>query len=126
VTNIDLKDNFFCVYAAYDNKKLARIAINNLNLWSGDRKSAASRPSKKVKLSIGDDAKSIEVKKLTSPFGGTASTAQNITWGGMRWTADSHGQGVQVLNDTVTLPVHEGVMDVEVCASEAVMVFVRY
>ncbi len=79
MTEIGLKDKFFTAYTAYDDKKLARIAINNLNLWSGDPKSAPSRSSRKVTLSIEDYAKSIEAKELTSPFGGTASTKQNIT-----------------------------------------------
>ncbi|KAH8807565.1 hypothetical protein F5884DRAFT_833299 [Xylogone sp. PMI_703] len=112
VMSIDLKDNFLTTYTAYDNEKLARIAINNMRLCSNDLNSASSRPSRKVTLSIGDDAKSVEIKRLTSPFGGTATTAQNITWGSV--------------NDTVTLLLNDGIMSVEVDASEAIIASIQY
>lgn len=123
VSNIDLNRSFLSVYAAYDDGKLGRVAVSNMELWSA--KDAKPRPQKKVTLNLGTQSKSVDVKKLTSPGGGTAGVG-NITWGGMQWTAKSGGKGVQVLNDTETLTVTQGEVEVNVKASEAVMVFVKH
>lgn len=123
VSNIDLHHPYLSVYAAYDDGKLGRVAVSNLELWSAN--DTKPRPQKNVTLDLGAEPKSVKVKKLTSPAGGTAGV-DNITWGGMQWTAASGGKGVQVLSDTVTLPVTEGKVEADVKASEAVMVFLEY
>jgi hypothetical protein len=43
----------------------------------------------------------------------------------MQWTASNNGIGSQVVNDTTTLSVIAGKVDIGVEASEAVMVFVK-
>ncbi|KAF2260109.1 hypothetical protein CC78DRAFT_585212 [Lojkania enalia] len=113
---------FLSAYAAYDNTKLRRVAIFNLQLCGRD-----DRPTTKVTLQIEAESSvvHIEVKKLTSPGGGTAS-ASEITWSGMQWMAESGGKSVRVLNNTVTLRVTDGKVEIDVSASEAVIAFVRY
>jgi hypothetical protein len=120
VCNIDLDRPFMSAYAAYDNGNLGRVAIVNLHLWSNDTQ---PRPHKNVTLTLKASTTSVKVKKLTSLHGGIAK-ADNITWGGEQWTATNEGKPQSVLNDTVTLPVSGGKVDIPVKDSEAVMVFV--
>lgn len=126
MANIDLNRAFLSAYAAYDGDTLSRIAIANLELWSDSNSFPPQRPSQKVVIPVRNAAvKTVEVKKLTSPHGGTAAANQSITWGGMRWSDENDGKGVQVLNDTEILHVRNKQVEVEVSASEAVMVFLR-
>lgn len=124
VANIDLNFPFLSAYAAYEDDVLARIAIVNLHLWSGKTGNSTRLPQN-IALSVGADTKTAKIKKLTSPHGGTAVASDQITWGGMQWTYESNGTGVRVLNDTQVLPAHEGKVDLEVLASEAVIAFLQ-
>lgn len=123
VFNRDLDKPFVSAYMAYDNGKLSRVAIFNLDLWS--QVDTPQREKKDVTLNIGDLAKSVEIKRLTAVKGGTAGVS-NITWGGEQWTAESGGKGVPLLNDTITVPVNNDKVQFSVQASEAVMLFVKY
>lgn len=123
VTNIDLQSSYYSAYGAYDNNKLARIALTNLELWEGGN--AADRPGRIFNLTLDASAKSVEVKKLTSPDGGIGSP-DTISWGGTQWTAASNGLPVQVLNNSESLPVQNGKVSVDVLASQAVIVFINY
>jgi hypothetical protein len=122
VANIDLHSPRLSAYASYEDGALSRIAVVNLNLWN--RKTDPPRPSEHITLSVGGDTKIIKVKKLTSIQGGSAQ-APNITWGGMQWTYENDGKAVSVLNDTQVLPVHRGIVDIQVKSSEAVMIFLQ-
>ncbi|KAK2806702.1 hypothetical protein FQN50_005696 [Emmonsiellopsis sp. PD_5] len=122
VANMDLKTDFGSAYAAYENGKLARIAIVNLNLWSRSEDGDDSRPFETFSLSVGSEVKSVKVKKLTSPKGGSATPNDQITWGGMQWTYDNKGIGKQIVDDTEVLPVKNGQVDIKVNESEAVIV----
>jgi hypothetical protein len=121
VHNINLHRPFLSAYAAYDDDKLERVAIINLELAIAN----ASRPHKTIKLDIASEAQAVIVKKLTSSEGGMAG-ANNITWDGMHWTAANGGQGLQVLNDTETHYVKGRKLEFNVKASEAVIAFIQY
>lgn len=123
IFNRDLNTPFLSAYAAYDGGNLTRVAVVNLRLWNEDDPKA--RPHKTVALKIGKAATSVMVKKLTSIKGGSAS-AGNITWGGFQWRAANGGVGKQVLNDIETLPVKDGLVELNLKASEAAMMFVSY
>lgn len=121
VHNIDLNRPFLSAYSAYDNGKLGRIAIVNFEAWSkGD---SPSRPSKNVTLNLTSSTSSVKVKRLTSKQGALAGP-ENMTWKGKQWSAENGGDAQLLLNDTETLPVAGGTVNIAVKASEAVMVFV--
>lgn len=75
----------------YDEGKLAKTAVCNLQQWS--RVDGEPRPNRTVTLRKGENPKSLQVKKLTSVQGERASV-ENITWGGMQWNADSLGRDI--------------------------------
>ena len=128
-TNTDL----LSAYAAYESGRLARIAMLNMNFWSGKpdcSPSASSRPIQNVEVAVPENAKAGHVKKLTSPRGADAHASDGITWGGTSWnTEENDGIGRQVLgeNESVsTLPISNGTVTVSVAASEAIMLYLVY
>ncbi|KAL1602678.1 hypothetical protein SLS60_006096 [Paraconiothyrium brasiliense] len=118
VKHLELGKPFLAGYAAYDAGKLARIVFVNLELWSeGD----GERLEKKITLDVGVGVSEVSIKRLTSKMGGTARVG-NITWGGVQWTVGNGGKEVEVLNDTTTVPVNRGMVEIGIKPSEAVMI----
>ncbi|RDW58666.1 hypothetical protein BP6252_13142 [Coleophoma cylindrospora] len=125
VANIDLNSPHLSAYAAYEDGALSRVGIVNLHLW--DRETGSEpleRPSENIILEIGENVKTVTIKKLTSVNGGSAR-AENITWGGQQWKYKNGGVAERVLNDTVVQDVQGGNVEVEVKSSEAVMIFLQ-
>lgn len=119
VLNQDLKSKRLSAYAAYDQGRLARIALVNLNLWNGTDQS--ERPVQTFNVQANVDQNCVQVRRLTAPTGAYAN--DTITWAGQQWTYESNGMSVttnQTLSEPV--PVQNGVAQVDVAASEAVMV----
>ncbi|EXJ71434.1 uncharacterized protein A1O5_05242 [Cladophialophora psammophila CBS 110553] len=123
-------------YVAYESGRPARVAVINMQCWSGmancSSSESLSRPSQEVEVSVPKDVKSALVEKLTSPCGADAFADQGITWDGVSWnTAENDGIGRQVLDRdddsvaNVTI-VNNGTVNVRVGASEAVMVNLGY
>ena len=126
VSNIDLGAPFYSAYAAYDDGKLSRIGIANLNYWS--KKTESTPTSRNFTLSWDRNIKGLEIGRLTSPEGAAASADQNITWGGMSWNVRGDGSGVQVVNDMETVRFARDRKEVQigVRAIEAAMLFLKY
>jgi hypothetical protein len=123
VHNVELNNPFLSAYAAYDNGKLGRVALLNLELWSEDEN--RGRSTQNIRLVLGDDVSSVVTQRLTSPQGGIAGV-DNITWSGMQWTAANNGRGSRVRNDSTTLSVEAGRVEIQVAASEAVRVYLKH
>lgn len=106
-------------YAAYENGKLKRVAIVNMNYWvpgQGDRKTTV------VPLQLGADVKSVTVQHLNSP-GGASAQADSISYAGSRWTYESVGKEQKGWrHDTQILKVDRGAVKVGVQYSEAVII----
>ncbi|KAI1405351.1 glycoside hydrolase family 79 protein [Hypoxylon fuscum] len=109
------------VYAAYEDNVAKRIAVANLNYWN--KTSDGDRPSVTLDISVPKDVKSVKVYHLNSPQGAGAD-ADNITYGGSQWTYESLGKEVKnVTKDTEEIAVKNGIAQVQVLHSEAVLVW---
>ena len=65
------------------------------------------------------DLTTTKVEYLTAPG---AEVDQNITWGGLSYGFDSMGTGVQVTNTTKMLTPANGVLNVSIQSTEAIVV----
>ena len=120
VKNIQLKAENLSAYAGYTSGSLAKIAIINLDVWNP--KAGAKRPVQEVILDLPQHVTNIEVQKLTGPG---VDSFQNITYAGIAWTYENRGAGVMVVNSTEILKVNKGTVDVNIQASEAVVVTLK-
>ncbi|KAJ5370643.1 uncharacterized protein N7496_006735 [Penicillium cataractarum] len=122
VTNIDLDSPFLSSYAAYENGSIARVAIINLRQSDG---SLSENDAVRVALSVGDDVKTAEVKKLSSP-NGAAATAETISFDGTQWVYEDPRTEKKVKKYTKSsLSINGGTVDLEVKSSEAVIVYLE-
>ncbi|KAI4867653.1 glycoside hydrolase family 79 protein [Hypoxylon rubiginosum] len=111
------------VYAAYEGDSTAkRIAVTNLNYWD-ETSSDFERPSVTLDVSVPQGVESVKVYHLSSPQGAGAG-ADSITYGGSQWTYGSLGKEVKnVRQDTEQITVENGVAQVKVQSSEAILVW---
>ncbi|KAI1771196.1 glycoside hydrolase family 79 protein [Hypoxylon cercidicola] len=110
------------VYAAYEDDAAKRIAITNLNYWN-KTSSDVERPSVTLDISVPQDVKTVKVYHLNSPQGAGAG-AETITYGGSQWTYESLGKEVtDVRKDTDQITVKNGIAQVKVLSSEALLVW---
>ncbi|KAI6080705.1 glycoside hydrolase family 79 protein [Hypoxylon rubiginosum] len=110
------------VYAAYEDATAKRIAITNLNYWN-KTSSEGDRLSVTLDLSVPTGVKSVKVYHLSSPEGAGAG-ADSITYGGSQWTYKSLGKEVKnVREDTEQITVKNGVAQIKVLSSEALLVW---
>ncbi|KAF7192181.1 Beta-glucuronidase [Pseudocercospora fuligena] len=117
VHGMDLDGDFVAGYTAWENGKVARIALFNLNMWYG----GGNRPSITFNIKgLPDAVKSGKVNYLSAPTGAEANTT--VTWSGLQWTYASGGKAKQVKNDAKTINVKNGVLSVAVDHSSAVII----
>ncbi|EME42105.1 glycoside hydrolase family 79 protein [Dothistroma septosporum NZE10] len=112
-----VKTDTLAAYSAWEAGKLARIAIINLEVWNQGQ---GARGSVDFRINDLGVSKSATINYLTAPEGGAAN--DTLTWGGLQWTYKSNGKGVQVKNDEKTVLVKNGVFNVAVNASSAVII----
>ena len=120
VAEIDLDEDLIAAYAGYESDQLQRVAILNYEVWNeGD----GSRPSCNFTLQVPENVRSVKVETLTSPGGATAY--DTFYWAGQTWTYESNGLGERVpQTEAYTIAyVESGLVQVQVGASEAVIVF---
>ncbi|KAL0260196.1 hypothetical protein SLS55_003880 [Diplodia seriata] len=136
VVELDTGDDDVSAYAAYNEGRLTRVAVVNLELWRGSdgdgTGTGARRPSKTVELSLGVDhqhqngssgvKRKVRVRRLTGP--GAGAQARDITWAGTQWTRESNGLPVVVGEESYAVDVDEATGSVRVScqASEALLV----
>lgn len=112
------KDVIAC--GAYVNDAAVRIAIVNLNFWAGTP--SDKRPNVSIALEVPATVSSVKLDRLSNLLGAYAG-APNTTYAGSQWTYKSNGEEVEgVRNDSSTLPVQSGVVNVSVKDSEAILV----
>ncbi|KAK7539301.1 uncharacterized protein J3D65DRAFT_618158 [Phyllosticta citribraziliensis] len=107
-------------YAGYSGDALRKIALVDLSLWNGTA-AQGERPSQTVTLQgLGDATERVMVQRLTGPGG--MALATEISWAGQQWLTEGNGRPSTTRNDTLTIDVGGGVVDVEIMASEALLV----
>ena len=117
IKNIDLQNQELSAYAGYQSGVLAKAAVINLVEWNATE--TTTRPVQTLTLDVPKTVASVKVQRLTGPG---ASSYDNVTWGGVEWTYANMGKGVQVVNDTQTVNVTNGVVGLSVNASEAILI----
>lgn len=122
VVEIPTQSDTLSTYAAYDAGKLAKIVIVNLELWSSFYDDPDGRGVLDVKLRVPKDTKHVDVRRLTSPLGATASDSRDIAWAGLSWSWESEGRRHKVSDPFERLQVNHGHVVVHVASSEAVVV----
>lgn len=123
VTNIDLGLPHLSAYDAYEESKFIRLAIINLDLWDGHDSNSPKRPHKNITLQVHKGSENATMKRLTSKFGGTAKSSDQITWGGVQWTYENEGKCEKVTTGAESLTAENSTVSLKIDASEAVMVF---
>ena len=122
VSQIDTDHKNIVAYAGYHGGKLSKVAIANLNLWAPNQTPNQTRPQRNVTLSgLPDSAKKVRVKRLTGP---DATTHQDITWAGNRWTFESNGKPEKVNDngDVVRDVGNNGSVTLNLASSQAILV----
>jgi hypothetical protein len=103
--------------AGYEHGQLARVSIINFDVWNSGN---GTRPSRQFELKTPKGIKSVQVQALTCPGGMTAT--RNLSWAGETWTYASNGIGQKVGPETAVVDVKDGHAQINVGASEAVMI----
>ena len=99
---------------------LSKVAICNLELWA-PQVSKGDRPVKQIELDLPDNVKasSAKVEKLAGP---DTFDRYNVTYGGFSYTFENHGKALKVHNNTETVKINGGKLNVNVTATEALLV----
>ncbi|KAF2095112.1 hypothetical protein NA57DRAFT_79600 [Rhizodiscina lignyota] len=104
-------------YSIYHDSTLAQIVLLNEELWHAEP--GKERPGRNITLGPLGGVDKVQVQKLTGDNG----TAQhNISWAGQRWSKEKNGHPETVANDTIVLDVKNKAIDVEVKATEALLI----
>ncbi|KAI1823269.1 glycoside hydrolase family 79 protein [Xylaria intraflava] len=122
VSQLSVQASNVAAYVAYDNGVPKRIAAVNLNYWN-QTSSTGARGGITLNLGVPDSVRNVTVYHVNSPLGAGAA-ADTITYGGSQWTYDSLGKEVKdVRRDTESVAVVNGIANVTVASSEAVLVW---
>lgn len=117
VVDLDLGLDMVAAYAGYQDGQLEKVAVINFQVYESEN---GNRAKKTVRFKVPEGVNSVEVKTLTGP--GASSIDGVFTWGGMSWTYESEGMGIQVVNNTKIVDVKDYVASVAVGATEAVLI----
>ncbi|KAI0864735.1 hypothetical protein F4860DRAFT_463304 [Xylaria cubensis] len=117
------QNGLYAGYAAYDDGKLARIALLNLEIWDSQR-SNGDRPEAKFSLSgLAGTGSNMTVHHLTADNGALAQ--KNVTYSGLEWTWASRGKQKKVKDDGKILKINGTGVDIIVNATQAVLLEIR-
>lgn len=117
VSNIDLFSQYNSAYAAYENGRLAKLAIIDFHEYNPSNSS--TRPNSSFEVAS-NSFKSATLEFFTAP-GATFNTS--ITVAGMSYDYDlAKGRGVKVANTTQVVTPVNGVFEIPLSYSEAVLV----
>lgn len=127
----DLGSPYLSAYAMYSAGRLARVALVNLNMWpKAGGSTSDSRPKTVFPVSVPAGTTSVTVQRLVSPAGALASgydvnQSETITWAGLLWSSTKgNGEPQTVGTTSETINVVNGVANVPVPDTEAVIVFI--
>ncbi|KAI0437923.1 hypothetical protein F4803DRAFT_555535 [Xylaria telfairii] len=116
------QNGLYAGYAAYDDGKLARVALLNLELWDS-QSSSGGRSEAKFSLSgLSGAGSNITVHHLNADNGALAQ--ENVTYSGLEWTWASLGKQKKVKDDSKVLEIN-GKVDVIVKATQAVLLVIQ-
>jgi hypothetical protein len=126
VVNITLDSPVLTAYAIFEGPTLARVAVVNLREYAG----GDTRNAVKVRLeNLGAAVSEVRVGRLHADAGTAAGgfdvNGKNITWAGQQWSYKVDGGDGHGAVKMTTLEVTEGVVEVVVPDTEAVMVYVK-
>ncbi|KAF2637824.1 hypothetical protein P280DRAFT_551970 [Massarina eburnea CBS 473.64] len=126
VVEIPLNNSVFSAYGMFEGGTLTRVAVVNLREYSGE----GDRKAVKASLEgLGDGVRKVVVGRLHADEGTAAGgfdvNEKNITWSGEQWSVAvnngrAHGKIVQT-----EVNITNGVVDVVVPDSEAVIVYLK-
>jgi hypothetical protein len=120
IVNYPLEGPSNVAYGAYEDSKLARLALLNLDIYNLSSANGASRPTTTFTFPAPDGCQSAKVTLLTAP---EATSNSSITFGGYSYDYDrAQGRPVKVADDDTTISPANGVFSVGVGASQAVIV----
>ncbi|KAI1176574.1 hypothetical protein F4777DRAFT_545938 [Nemania sp. FL0916] len=118
-----LQNGLYSGYAAYDDGKLSRIALLNLELWDAQL-SSGSPPQATFSLSgLLGTGSNITLHHLTADSGALAQ--ENLTYAGLEWTWASHGKQKKVKDDSKMLKINSTEIDITVRATQAVLLEIQ-
>ncbi|UNI24889.1 hypothetical protein JDV02_010608 [Purpureocillium takamizusanense] len=117
------EDGLVAAYAGYEHDRLQRVAIINYEVWQ--QGAGPQRPSRTFAVPVPRGVRSVRVQTLTSAEG-ASSLNGTVSWAGRTWTYENDGVGARVpgVEEFTTVRVVGGRANVEVGASEAVIVHV--
>ena len=107
----------FTAYAGFEEGKLTVMAMVNREYYD----ESTRRPVMSRAVTLPDSVKSVGITSLT----GTSSEGSNIMWDGVTWDGNN-GMSVKSGNGSKVLMLTGGVVDVDVEASEALLLKIRY
>ena len=134
ITEIDTEDDLLSAYAMYDGalSSLQRVAIVNMRLFNGSIFKNYARPNQTFKMTVGPNAKFVQVKRLHADLGAAAlgfdygGPLHNVSWAGEQWSyAIDNGKGhlTDGQSPSENLTITNGSVEVSVPDSEAVILF---
>ncbi|KAI0521354.1 hypothetical protein F5B22DRAFT_596601 [Xylaria bambusicola] len=116
-------NGLYAGYGAYDNGKLARVALLNLELWD-QKRSSGDRPSAKFSLSgLKNAGRKVMVHHLNAEKGALAQNG--MTYAGLQWTWASKGKQKKVKDDSRILDFVDSKVDIMVNATQAVLLEIQ-
>lgn len=125
--NIDLGNPHLTVYAMFEGEKIARIAIVNLQEYTGEGNRSAVKVSLRNLGTVKDNK--VAVGRLHADEGTAAGgwdvNKKNITWSGQQWSYQVNlgkGFGTVRRND---VEVKDGVAEIVIPDSEAIIVYLK-
>jgi hypothetical protein len=124
------EDGMVSAYAAYKGG-LKRVAIVNVRIWN--KSDGNGRGMRVFEVPVGNGVQSVRIRRLSAEKGSEAmgfdlgGKGDNVTWAGEQWTYKvdrgiGHFPSENLTEETVR--VKNGVAEVKVPSSEAVIVFV--
>jgi hypothetical protein len=116
IKELYLLNQTLTAYMVFNSGVLAKLAV--INMWAHNTTDTVEAPVAPIEVILPSDVQSVKVDILTGPG---SDSYDGVTWGGMEWTYASQGVGVQVLNDSYTVDVVDGTVNLGIRASQALM-----
>lgn len=104
-------------YATYEAGNLAKYIVINFDTWNST--TPYPRPVQEISLKVPSNVAGAKVEILTAAG---ASADSGITWAGMSYNYSTNGLGLQVKSDTKLVAAANGVVNVTVQSTEAIVV----
>jgi hypothetical protein len=111
VHSIPTGNSNITAYAGYVNGTLARVMVVNLAFWL--QSFNTPRPVTQISLNVGTGVSGSALLKRLST---------GLSWAGLDWPYSNVGLSVQVRHDTQNIPITNGLLQLKLNTSSAVLV----